>query len=101
MVDAERDPRDAVCSRALVDRLHQRRADPLAPLPLDDRDRDLRRRLVDEALAVHVLGEEPVPDEPDEPSVELRDERRVSLSPPALVEHRELRQLQQLGLGQR
>ena len=99
MVDAERDPRDAVCSRTLVDRLHQRRADSVAPLPLDDRDRDLRRRFVDEALAVHVLREEPVPDEPDGLSLELGNERRVTLSAPALVEDRELRQIQQLCLG--
>src|SRR5688572_8090351 len=51
-VDAEGDAADAVATSPFVHRLHQGPPHALAVELLDDRDRELRRVLVHEALAV-------------------------------------------------
>ena len=72
---------------------------PLARWPFDYCDCDLGRPLVHEALTVNGLREEPVPDQADALTFVLGDERRVTGATPPLVEHRELREAEQNGLG--
>src|SRR5262245_52713718 len=57
-VHAQRDARDALFPRALVDRGHERTADASTTLTVQHRDGDLGRLVVDVSLAVVVLREE-------------------------------------------
>ena len=67
-----------------MDRLHERSADAAAAFAVDHRDGDFWRRLVDESLAVLVLGEEAVPRRAPRRSILLGDERRVAVRPHAV-----------------
>ena len=83
-LDAEAERAVAVGARALAERLEERLADPTAAPARHDRDRELRRLLVDEAVARRVAPEEPVPRRADREPVVDRDEHRVARPPPAL-----------------
>src|SRR5918994_2646138 len=87
--DAERDRLGALTSRLVEERPHPPPADAVATPARDNRDRKLRRRLVDEAVAAAVLLEEPVPGGANrEPAVEC-DHGCVAGPPPVLdVVHR-------------
>ena len=78
-----------------MDRVHQRRPDASPPLAVDDRDGDLGRRLVDRpspCTSSVKTGTRPGRAR----AVLLGDEPGVARAPPALVEHRELRELELL-----
>src|SRR5581483_2451000 len=82
-LDAEADPREAVLARGVEQRAEQLLAEPPAALAGDDRDRQLRRLLVDEAVARLVLLEEPVPGGADGLELVDRDQGVVAAAAPA------------------
>src|SRR5207237_341927 len=77
-LDAEADPRVPLVARPLEERLEQLRPEALAALARHDRDRQLRRLLVDESEPALVRLEEPVPGRPDRPKPFDRDQARVA-----------------------
>ena len=90
-VDAQGDAGQAVAPCPFVHRVEQLLADTAPAVPVGDRDRELGRLLVDEAVAVLVLGEEAAPGRADELSVLLRDDGGIARpAPAAVVDHDQL-----------
>jgi hypothetical protein len=73
----------------LVHRLQQPRPHTAPAKAVHDGDRELRRLRIDVAVAVLLLGEEPVPDRSDPSARLLGDEAGISRTPPAAVVHRD------------
>ena len=80
-LDAEAERAIAVGAGALAQRLDERVADTASPPARDDRDRELGRLLVDEAVPRQVAAEEPVPGGADRKRVVDGDESRVARPP--------------------
>jgi hypothetical protein len=82
LLGAQAHPLDAGGTCPFVQGGQELPADALAAVTVPDRDSQFGRRLIDEAVAVIGLGEQPAPGRPEPLAVALRDDAEITVATP-------------------